>query len=122
MELRILISIIAVAAVGPSVRAPFFAHCSAITATISAPGTAIYTGYDYQTGASVATALVSGTVALMYSANPNLTPAEVKQTLIQTAKMTELNLPTQSKGIVSAGAAVKAVAGREGPAIKKPLL
>ena len=115
-------TVISVAAVDLSGRAPFFSNFGDTAATISAPGTAIYTGYDYQTGTSVATALVSGTVALMYSANPNLTPAEVKQTLIQTAKMTELNLPTQSKGIVSAGAAVKAVAGREGPAIKKPLL
>jgi hypothetical protein len=36
--------------------------------------------------------------------------------------MTDVNPPTQSEGIVSAGAAVKAVGGREGPAIKKPLL
>lgn len=115
-------SVISVAAVDLSGRAPFFSNFGTTAVTISAPGTAIYTGYDYQTGTSVATALVSGTVALMYSANPNLTPAEVKRTLIGTAKMTDLNLPTQSKGIVSAGAAVKAVGGRTGPAIKKPLL
>lgn len=115
-------NIITVGAVDLSGRAPFFSNFGPTAVTISAPGTAIYTGYGYQTGTSVATALVSGTVALMYSANPSLTPADVKRTLIETAKMTELNLPTQSKGLVSAGKAVNAVAPRTGPAIRKPLL
>ena len=115
-------NIITVGAVELSGRLPFFSNIGTNVVTISAPGTAIYTGYGYQTGTSVATALVSGTVALMYSVNPNLTPGEIKRTLIETAKMTELNLPTQSKGLVSAGRAVTAVAPRTGPAIKKPAL
>ncbi|MCB0431158.1 MAG: S8 family serine peptidase [Flavobacteriales bacterium] len=57
---------------------------------LSAPGTNIYsTGYPSSyynnTGTSMSAPLVSGLAGLMLSANPNLTPAEVKQCLKSTA-------------------------------------
>jgi subtilisin family serine protease len=112
--------VISVGAVDFEGKLPFFSNFGEKSVTISAPGTAIYTGYGYQTGTSIATALVSGVVALMYSANPQLTSTDVKRIIIETAKMPDLNLPTQSRGIISAGRALNAVPGRWGPAFKKP--
>lgn len=117
---RVYDNVISVGAVDFEGKLPFFSNFGLESVTIAAPGSAIYTGYGYQTGTSIATALVSGIVALMYSANAELTPAEVKRIIIDTAKLSELNLPNQSKGIISAGQAVKAVPGRWGPALKKP--
>ena len=113
-------NVISVGAVDFEGKLPFFSNFGRTSVTIAAPGSAIYTGYGYQTGTSIATALVSGIVALMYSANAELTPAEVKRIIIETAKLPELNLPNQSKGIISAGQAVRAVPGRWGPGLKKP--
>lgn len=128
-------NVIAVAAVDPAGQHPFYSNFGKINVTISAPGTAIYTGYGYQTGTSASAAIVSGIVALMYSANCRLTAAEVKRVIIDSAKMTELNLPTLSRGVISATKAVKAArqlspngactikppSGQKGgPALKKP--
>lgn len=115
-------NVISVGAVDFEGKLPFFSNFGLKSVTIAAPGSAVYTGYGYQTGTSIATALVSGVVALMYSANADLTPAEVKRIIIETAKLPELNLPNQSKGIISAGQAVRAVPGRWGPGLKKPPL
>lgn len=41
--------------------------------------------YGFTTGTSFATPVTAGVVALMYAINPNITPAEVKSILIQTA-------------------------------------
>lgn len=41
--------------------------------------------YGYLAGTSMATAHVSGVVALLKQVNPNLTPAEIKQILVETA-------------------------------------
>lgn len=115
-------NVITVAAVDPMGQHPFFSNFGPLTVTTSAPGVAIYNGYGYQTGTSVATAIVSGIVALMYSGNAELSPAEIKKAIINSAKMTELNLPTQSKGIVSADKALAAAGLRRGPAQKKASL
>jgi subtilisin family serine protease len=115
-------TMISVGAVDFEGKLPFFSNFGLNSVTVAAPGSAIYTGYGYQTGTSIATALVSGVVALMYSANSEITPAEVKRIVIETAKLSELNLPNQTRGIISAARAVKAVPGRWGPAIKKPKL
>lgn len=61
-----------------------------------APGEAIYTtcnvnqcnnsSYAYLSGTSLAAPFVSGTIGLLYSLNPNLTPAQVQQVLQNGAK------------------------------------
>ncbi|EDX82730.1 Bacterial pre-peptidase C-terminal domain family [Synechococcus sp. PCC 7335] len=57
---------------------------------VMAPGEAIYStmpnnGYDYMPGTSMAAPHIAGVVALMLSANPNLTHAQVRQILTSTA-------------------------------------
>lgn len=54
---------------------------------IVAPGTAIYSTYkdgryEYMTGTSMATPVVSGTVALLKQLNKNLTPLQIKEYLL----------------------------------------
>ncbi|WP_414528325.1 S8 family peptidase [Nodularia chucula] len=58
---------------------------------VTAPGVGIYStvpGNQYATynGTSMATPHVAGVVALMLSANPNLTDAEIRQIIIETAE------------------------------------
>ncbi|MDO4731106.1 MAG: S8 family serine peptidase [Clostridia bacterium] len=57
------------------------------TVDITAPGTAIYStykdgSYGYMTGTSMATPVVSGTVALLKQLNKNLTPLQIKEYLL----------------------------------------
>lgn len=117
-------NVITVAAVDHAGNHPFFSNFGRSSVTTSAPGSAIYTGYGYSTGTSIAAAQVSGIVALMYSIDPSLTAARVKEVILTSTKHKEsLNLPTQSGGIVDAVTAVRSVSGRDRPAgIKKPPL
>jgi hypothetical protein len=62
-----------------------------------APGGQIYStvlgeGYSYQSGTSMAAPHVSGVVALMLSANPNLTPVQIDQILARSSSVTGLTL------------------------------
>jgi subtilisin family serine protease len=57
---------------------------------VCAPGVNLYSvgldgNYVYRTGTSMATPVVSGTVALMKSAHPEYTPAQIKAKLLSTA-------------------------------------
>jgi serine protease len=55
--------------------------------TVPLAGSSIYTdSFDISVGTSFATPIVAGTVALMLSARPELTPAEVRRTLQATAR------------------------------------
>ncbi|MCL1847597.1 MAG: S8 family serine peptidase, partial [Coriobacteriia bacterium] len=59
------------------------------TVSLSAPGTSIYstygTGYGGMSGTSMAAPFVSGVAALVFAANPSLTPSQVRATLENTA-------------------------------------
>ena len=55
---------------------------AAIGSSIWAPDAANNVGYTPKSGTSMATPLMAGIVALTLEANPDLTPAEVKETLI----------------------------------------
>ena len=111
-------SVISVAAVDPAGNHPFYSNYGERTVTTSAPGTAIYTGYSFRTGTSPAAVHVSGIAALMYSANPSLTAAEVKKIILESTKLTSLGLPVKSRGIVSAALAVQKAVQLKATAIK----
>ncbi|UED83123.1 type VII secretion-associated serine protease mycosin [Streptomyces profundus] len=96
-------------------------------ATVSAPGKDVivadpdgryYTGW----GTSAAAAFVSGCAALLLSAHPDLTPAEVRALLTETAQ----HAPDGGRndalgsGIVDAGAAIEAANERAGAAAVEP--
>jgi serine protease len=66
--------------------------------------------YAYDQGTSMATPHVTGTVALMLSVNPNLTPAQIRQILISTARPFGAYCAACGAGIVDAAAAVQAAA------------
>ena len=55
---------------------------AAIGSEIMAPNKGTVTGYTPKSGTSMATPLMAGIVALTLEANPDLTPAEVKDTLV----------------------------------------
>jgi|TARA_B110000263_G_scaffold176361_1_gene154124 subtilisin family serine protease/MFS family permease len=55
---------------------------AAIGSDIWAPNKGTVTGYTSKSGTSMATPLMAGIVALTLEANPDLTPAEVKDTLV----------------------------------------
>jgi serine protease AprX len=90
--------------------------------TITAPGVGIVsaaatthavdgTYYTSMSGTSMATPHVAGVVALMLDANPNLTPAAIKQVLVDTARpMPAYSVYTAGAGYVDAYAATATAA------------
>jgi subtilisin family serine protease len=75
----------------------------------------IDTSYVGTPGTSVATPIVSGVVAEMLQANPNLTPAQVKQILRTTAiPLARYSVNTQGAGALNPQAAIE-MAARTGP-------
>ncbi|RDZ26109.1 S8 family peptidase [Lysobacter silvisoli] len=68
--------------------------------------------YTHMSGTSMATPHVAGIVALMFEANPNLTPAQVKDILRRTASNMTARLPWEAgAGYVNAYAAVAEASG-----------
>ncbi len=107
---------------GFSSRGPAGPNCGPVEnrmkPEVSAPGVSIYSswpggGYQYLDGTSMACPHVSGVVALMRSANPNVDVITIKQVLMDTAH--DLGTPgednTYGHGFIDAYAAVLAVAG-----------
>lgn len=89
--------LIGVGAVGPNNQRMFFST-SGKGVTVVAPGGSIYSTvpvaqspndpYAYLQGTSMAAPNVTGVVALLYSANPALTPDQIKEILENTANAT----------------------------------
>jgi hypothetical protein len=84
----------------------------ATTTHVAAPGTDIWSvvperGYESMSGTSMAAPHVSGVAALVFASNPSMTPAEVKERIIRTAKkVPALAGKVSSGGIASAAAAL----------------
>lgn len=82
---------------------------------IASPGVKIYSTiknstYAYKSGTSMASPTVTATVAMMYSVNPDITPAEVKDILKNTAsELTDEQIA--NIGLVNCENAVKAANG-----------
>ena len=91
-----------------------------------APGTMILStvhgGYDYKEGTSFAAPYVTGTAAAMWSVNPDLTGADVKKILVETAKgqYTYPDSDSEHFPMLDAYDAVSEAAGRAGVPAKKP--
>jgi Listeria/Bacterioides repeat len=67
------------------------------------------TGYGYMSGTSMATPVVTGVVAAMYSIDPKLTPAEVRSILKSTATDIGYSGSGYGSGLINAYAAVDKV-------------
>lgn len=84
---------------------------STLNAGLTTPGADAYANFQ---GTSMATPHVAGTVSLMLSVNPALTPAQVRQMLLSSARAfpvgtgSDCNTAICGAGIVDAGAAVAA--------------
>ncbi|MCA9780522.1 MAG: S8 family serine peptidase, partial [Candidatus Eremiobacteraeota bacterium] len=66
--------------------------------------------YISQSGSSEAAPIVTGVIAHMYEANPNLTPQQVKEILSTTARPVEGDVLAVGAGALDARAAVEAAA------------
>ncbi|WP_162052167.1 S8 family serine peptidase [Gloeothece verrucosa] len=80
-------NIISVAATDDQDQLADFSNYGATTVDLAAPGVQIYStwpgnNYASSSGTSMSTAYVSGVASLIYSLNPNLTPAQVKSYIL----------------------------------------
>ncbi|NJP93978.1 S8 family serine peptidase [Nonomuraea sp. FMUSA5-5] len=105
--------VIAVAAMGPDGGRASFSQVHTYN-QIAAPGVDIYAadnggGHRMGDGTSPACALAAGTVALMLSRNPDLTPRQVRDILVKTARKPPSGYTVfLGFGLVDAAAAVRA--------------
>lgn len=104
-------NVISVAAMGSSGVKASFSNFGAKRVHIAAPGVNILStygkGYSHLDGTSMATPFVSGVVALMLQKNPALSPAEIKERIIRTAKpLATFKGKSVSGGMINAEAAV----------------
>ncbi len=60
--------------------------------------TIVNNNYNFDSGTSYSTPLVAGVIALMYSRNPNLTPKQVRDILIQSAQKIGVGVDYDSDG------------------------
>jgi serine protease AprX len=75
---------------------------------VNHPAAQVGDWYFKGTGTSQATAIVSGVAALMFQANPNLTPDLAKAALLKTAQRLAYGMTGAGAGLVSAAGAVSA--------------
>jgi len=105
-------NVLAVAAINNQDKMASFSNYGAKTVDIGAPGVDIYStvtgnGYEYFSGTSMATPHVAGVAALLLSKHEKLTPKEIINRLIETAKpIDSLKGKTVAGGRVDAYAAL----------------
>ncbi|MFB2974712.1 S8 family peptidase [Microseira sp. BLCC-F43] len=113
---------IAVGAVNRNNQMPGFCNKAGTTELdyVVAPGVNIYStwtgnNYEFATGTSMASPYVAGVAALILSANPNLSPAQVETILTSTANSTIVQSAgansTAAKGLKSSAAMVDSLTG-----------
>ena len=106
-------SVVTVASTDQVDRLSGFSNYGIREVDLSAPGTAILStigrgGYNYFSGTSMAAPQVAGTAAMMFAAQPNLSPLQAKQVLVETADTVHSGL-TASDGRLNAANALEAV-------------
>ena len=101
-------NVISVAAIDNQDKIADFSNFGTKTVHVAAPGVKIYSSvkgglYDTYSGTSMATPHVSGIAALLLSANPTWTYAEIKERLINTSQpISSLRRKVTAKGRVNA--------------------
>lgn len=129
-------NIIAVAATDPNDKRASFSNYGATSVDLGAPGVNIYStvrsdrtgldhqlGYDYMSGTSMATPMVSGAVALIWSQHPELTSAQVRQLLFYTVDTTtSLQGKVATGGRLNLGRAMTADTSLPAPAVPTGLI
>ncbi|KFH07305.1 subtilisin SUB4 [Toxoplasma gondii VAND] len=118
-------SLLRVANLSPGGIVAASSNWSPYTVDVAAPGTDIIStiptgrfpeGYGYKTGTSMATPLAAGVAAMVWSAQPNMTAAEVRECIMRTStKMRSLEGRVASSGVVNAYAAVLDALGEPVP-------
>ena len=91
---------------------------------IAAPGKAIYSAvegdeYEKKPGTSMASPFVAGAVGLMRSVNPDLSPAEVRALLVETAQPLEEDPDRPVGQLLDVAAAVEAAQADDGAALPR---
>lgn len=100
-------NIISVAAIDNAGELAYFSCFGKTTVDVAAPGVNIYSitpgGYDSWSGTSMATPHVTGVAALLKSANPDMTAAQIKERIIKTARpIASLRSKVASGGLINA--------------------
>lgn len=117
-------TLISVAATDHTDSYAWFSNYGATTVDLAAPGVGILStvpasgalssasGYGYSSGTSMATPHVAGAAALVWSANPKLTAAGVKDLLLRNSdSIADSSRPTLTNGRLNANRAVRAATG-----------
>ena len=97
-------NIISVAAMKSDGTLSTFSNYGAISVDIAAPGSDIYStvpgGYAYKSGTSMATPHVTAVAALVLSTNMNLTPIEVKNSIMKSTNKLPISVKKISTGSI----------------------
>ena len=112
-ELKGLTNMITVASINPENQMLSSSNWGVRTVDIAAPGDSVLSSipgsrYGRMTGTSQATAFVTGTASMILSVNPELTPIQVKQIIIDSARFApQANRFTKSNSVLDPEGAVK---------------
>ena len=119
-------AIISVAATDSSNNLAGFSNYGATSVDVGAPGVGIYSAlpgnrYASYSGTSMATPHVAGIVGLLAAANPNLTAAEIRTAILDTAvPISSLNGRVATGGLANAAAALDAIS--TGPSLRADIV